>query len=224
MIIGTKGHFGIEFDFRRQLTEHFFLGDLWLWANDHRIGDELSSVELSYDLDCLSGPIYIRGHRYVEIMDRLSKEDAVDLFYRFICEEDALPEEMADFARHFRRNLVVSANDMEGFDSVFVILLGCKDGGDRLIWRTKESKITHEVLLDSGEYDGCVLACYDKLEELTGYRSVARTWLGLSEHRRDEIRRSVLRQNPSFGRPDRWEQLEGAAMDESNKRKSKQIP
>jgi hypothetical protein len=114
--------------------------------------------------------------------------------------------------------LVISAPDLEGFDSVFLILLGRTDGRDRLIWKYKGTETTHEILLEPDEYDACVLSCFDWLEEQTGYRSPQRDWLALEELQRDELRRAILARHPHLGEPDQRVLLDQAAIEELNRR------
>lgn len=70
MITGRQHHFGIECHIHRSQGQHI-VGDLWLWGNSLRIGDEISGVELPLILDCLSGPLHLRRDRCDPFFDQM---------------------------------------------------------------------------------------------------------------------------------------------------------
>jgi hypothetical protein len=218
MIFGIPHRFGIECSLMRSYQGQSIIGDLWLWAKDLRIGDKVSGVDLPLILDKLAGPLRIKDRCQDDFFDRLTKEQVVDFFKKLIFTNEKVAEVVAERGLLFRRYLVISAPDLEGFDSVFLILLGRSDGGDRLIWKWNETETVHEFHLDRGEYEACVLSCFDWLEEQTGYRSPQRSWLGLQEYQRDELRRAILTQRPQLHKPENWELLDQAAIEKLNKR------
>jgi hypothetical protein len=168
MMLGTRGRFGIEC-YVRTVQGRNIVGDLWLWANGLRIGDELSGVDLPLILDRLAGPLRLSERRHDDFFDQFTKEEVVEFFLSLIFTEDDSIGEASDIGFLFYRFLVISAYNLEGFDSVFLVLLGRSDGRDRLIWKHKNHPAVYELLLDPGEYDTCVISCFDWLEEQTGY-------------------------------------------------------
>ena len=170
MMIGTRGHFGIECDIGRA-EGHSIVGDLRFWANGQRIGDEVSAVDIPCMLEHLSGPMYIGKQRCIPFLDSLTKEEIADLFHRYLFTEENFSEEVAEVVDFCCQRLMLSAPDVEGFDSVFVVLLGRVDGRDRLIWKYRGTDEVHEALLSNGEYDACLLSCFDFVEKQTGYRA-----------------------------------------------------
>ncbi|HZZ72524.1 MAG TPA: hypothetical protein VFE24_09740 [Pirellulales bacterium] len=218
MMLGTQQRFGIEC-YIINCQGGFIIGDLWLWADGMRIGDEISGVDLPLILSCLSGPLRLGDSRHDVFFDQLSKEQVADFFYKLLFTEEEFADEVATMGFLFRRYLVISAPDLEGFDSVFLLLLGLSDGRDRLIWKYKGTEAVHEMLLDPGEYDGCVLSCFDWLEKQTGYRSQQRTWLGLGEPQRKELRKAILARRPQLGEPGLRESLDQATIEELNRKK-----
>jgi hypothetical protein len=166
-----------------------------------------------------TGPLLLKNHRHDPHFDQMSKEQVAAFFFKLIFTEEKIANDMARIGHHFRRYLVISAPDLEGFDSVFLLLLGRSDGRDRLIWKYKGNDVVHEMLLDRGEYDAGVLSCLDWLEEQTGYRSREREWLGLRESQREELRQAILVQRPHLGEPDQRELLDQAAIEELNRKK-----
>ena len=217
MMLGTRHRFGIEC-YIRSCDGRNIIGDLWLWANGHRIGDEISAIDLPLILYRLSGPLRAQDFRHDVFFDRLTEEQVAEFFFELVFGEEKVTDELAPIGLHFHRYLVISAPDLEGFDSVFLILLGRTDGRDRLIWKYKGTETTHEILLEPDEYDACVLSCFDWLEEQTGYRSPQRDWLALEELQRDELRRAILARHPHLGEPDQRVLLDQAAIEELNRR------
>jgi hypothetical protein len=215
MMFGTQ-RFGIECHIRKSQGE-VLIGDVWLWANGLRIGDEISGVDLPLVMSRLSGPLRLHDRRHNAFFDRLTKEQVVLFFYDLIFTDRCFPNEEASLGFLFRRHLVISAPDLEGFDSVFLLLLGCDDSMDRLIWKFKEDETVHEILLTSGEYSACVLSCFDWVEEQTGYRSRERSWLDLQEFQREELRQAILLQHPHLGEQDKPELLDQVAIEDLNR-------
>ncbi len=212
MIFGTT-RFGIECHVR-DTASRFYIGDLWLWADGQRVGDEVSSVDLPLILAALSGPLFIGDRRHDEYFESLTKDQVADFFRKLVFGEEPVPDGAKLVANMFRRYLLISAPDLEGFDSVFLLLLGAAGGRDRLIWRYNDSSVAYESYLDPNEYDKVVLSCLDWVEQQTGYRSPQRTWLGLEQARKQELRRLVVQQHPELAQDDRWESLDQTAIKE----------
>jgi hypothetical protein len=173
MIIGDKEHFGIQCDIRRA-EGHIVIGDLWLWGEDLRIGDEVSAVDIPLVLAHLASPLYVRGQRHIAFLDSLSEEQIADFLYRFVYSDDSFNEEETAIGHFCYEHLTISAFNLEGFDSALVVLLGRDDGGDRLIWKRKDDGAAHEVLLKCGEYESVLVSCLDYVEGQTGYRAKER--------------------------------------------------
>jgi hypothetical protein len=108
----------------------------------------------------------------------MSKDQVVDFFSKLIFTEEKFTADSRRIGDLFYRYLVISAYSLEGFDSVFILVLGRNDGSDRLIWKYKGQDVVHEMQLDCGEYDAGILSCLDWLQEQTGYRSRERDQLG----------------------------------------------
>jgi hypothetical protein len=211
MIFGTR-RFGIECHIRNASGGHS-IGDLWLWGDGLRIGDEISGVDLPLVLAALSGPLFIGGRRHNGFFDTLSKEQVAEFFTKLVFTEEKVACGLESVADSFRRYLLISAPDLEGFDTVFLILIGSRGGGDRLIWKYKGEPHVHEELLGAGEYDSIVLVCLDWVQQQTGYRSPQRAWLGLPHAGRDELRRGVVSQRPELTEAEQWQRVDQAAFE-----------
>jgi hypothetical protein len=211
MIFGTR-RFAIECQIR-SASGKFRIGDVWLWADGMRIGDEVSGVDLPLVLAALSGPLLIGDRRHDVFFDSLSKEQVAEFFFKLVFTDEKVEESVAEVAATFRRYLLISAPDLEGFDTAFVLVLGTGDGGDRLIWKYKGMQNVHEQTLAVHEYDTVVLSCLDWVQEQTGYRAARRTWLGLNRPERDKRRRLILSKRPELGDPGQWERLDQAAIE-----------
>jgi hypothetical protein len=209
MNFGTQ-RFGIECNVLNT-SAGLHIGDLWLWADGQRIGDQTSAVDLPLVLAALSGPLFIRDRRHDVFFDSLTKEQVAEFFGKLVFTDETLADRVAKSANVFRRYLLISAPDLEGFDSVFVLLIGAGDGGDRLIWKCKGTHDVHEVKLDFFEYDICVLSCLDWVHQQTGYRSPQRTWLGLQKQERQKLRQAILLIRPELREPEQWERLDEVA-------------
>jgi len=218
MMFGSKDRFGIECHLINSRKP--IIGDLWLWADNRRIGDEVSHIDLLLGMSCLSTPLVLQGKRYIGFFQAFSKEQVAHFFLTLhYGDAQGIPHDSAKIGVRYFRYAVVFDFDMEGFDSVFVALLGKSDGKDRLIWKCKNAEDVHEVVLEVGEYDSIVLACYDWLEEQTGYKSEWRTWLNLTESDKDELRKVVLKHMPKLVGPDNNERLDEAAFEELRRRR-----
>jgi hypothetical protein len=217
MIFGTQDSFGIECHIRSS-QPRLITGDLWLWAKRLRIGDEISGVELPLILSRLSGPLRLKDRRHSDFFDPMTKEQIVDFFFKLTFTEDRITDDMMGIGFLFYRHLVISAHSLEGFDSVFLLLLGRNDGKDRLIWKHRIDDSVHEMLLEPGEYDSCVLSCIDWVHNQTGYQSWERKWLALQDSEREALRRAILLQHPDLGQPDQQELLDQFAMEQLNRK------
>ena len=68
----------------RNAKDRSCIGDLWLWANGLRIGDDISGVDLPLVLAALSGPLLINDHRHDVFFDSLSKEQVAEFFFKLV--------------------------------------------------------------------------------------------------------------------------------------------
>jgi hypothetical protein len=218
MMVGNKERFGIECHLRH--SEKPIIGDLWLWADNRRIGDDISGVDLPLVMSRLSAPLYLAGRRDVVFLRELSKEEVARLFLTLVYgDEQDIPDELARVGLRYFRHVVLCDYCMEGFDSVFVALLGRPEGGDRLIWKNKNADDVYEMVLEDGQYDSVVLATYDWLEDQTGYKSDWTTWLNLTESDKDDLRRAAVKRMPKLVGPDNTESLDEAAFEELSRRR-----
>lgn len=176
MIIGTQQQFGIEVSIRC-VDSRNPIGDLWLWASGEKLGDCVSGVVLPFVLEVLSNPLRLRNERHCHLFDRMTANQVVDFFRGVVIDGTSVPEYIKHTIELFSRYLVISAQDLEGFDSVFLILIGCPDGRDRLIWQVKGVVNASERVLERDEYDESVLELFDRIEANTGYRSPRRELL-----------------------------------------------
>jgi hypothetical protein len=218
MMVGNKERFGIECHLRR--SGRPIIGDLWLWADNRQIGDDISGVDLPLVMSRLSAPLYLVGRRDIALFRELSKEEVARLFLTLIYgDAQIIPDESAKAGFHYFRHVVLFDYCMEGFDSAFVALLGKPEGKDRLIWKYKNAEDVYETVLEGGQYDSAVLATYDWLEDQTGYKSDWRTWLNLTESDKDELRRAIVKRMPKLVGPDNTESLDEAAFAELRRRR-----
>ncbi len=219
-MVGNKERFGVECHLRR--SEKPIIGDLWLWADNRRIGDDISGVDLPLVMSRLAAPLYLAGRRDIPFFRELTKEEIARLYLtlRYGDAHD-IPHETATVAFRYFRHVVIFDYSMEGFDSAFVALLGKPDGMDRLIWKYKHSNDVYEIVLDNGQYDSDVLTAFDWLEDHTGYKSYWRTWLNLTASEKNELRRAAAKSEPNLEGPDNIESLDEAAFHELKRRREK---
>jgi hypothetical protein len=64
-MLGKKDRFGIEISLHPRY-DRFIIADLCLWANNLRIGDDISGVDVPLILEQLSGPLYMRERSHVD--------------------------------------------------------------------------------------------------------------------------------------------------------------
>lgn len=172
-----RDHFAIQCDIRS--ADRYIIGDVWLWVKGSRIGDDTSVVDLPLVLANLAGPLLIRDRRHNAFFDSLNKDQIAAAFSEWVFSASPILGCDPEIVNLYRRHLLISAPDLEGFDSGLVLLIGTA-GGDRLIWRLKDQLVANEITLKPGEYDRVVLSCLDWVETETGYRSPDRASLGVA--------------------------------------------
>jgi hypothetical protein len=141
-----------------------------LWSNDQQIGDSGDRYDLAFVLDCALKLASPTVERFDERFESMTCDAVAQYFMELVYSDERSPSDLDDIGQYLYRNAVLSVYSIEGFDSFFVAMLGCRDGRNRLVWMSKAGGTAYECYIPESEYRRVFNVCVEWIEGVTQYR------------------------------------------------------
>lgn len=197
MIFGHKEEFAVEASIVPEGANIGF-GRIVIWIHGQAVGDGTDGCDIPFVLESFVEPLLISPATCQALLPSNEAPQIIDHLHRLRYADTASGFTDTDEKLcRFRRFMIPSAYDIEGFDQFFIVVLRTASVHCRIIWRNKEARVTSERLVSETAYRRALLGCYDWLSKRTSVNLPTFVWLRMPGELKDEVRRRVYARDPS---------------------------
>lgn len=177
-------------------------GRISLLVGGNVIGDSSDGNDLLMALGRLVHPVILPGRIYDHLFADLSAKELIDRFWQTRFGDDV--DDSVTFRTYSKLVywVVLSSYDLEGFESVFVVVLQQPPGQIKVVWRRKHDSVTSSATVAESDYKSTVVECYRWLSRAADVTDSYFEWLQTSTEVRQQIRASICTKSPRMRLPE----------------------